>query len=358
MRIGIVNDVALAREALRRAVLSTSEHQIAWMATNGVEAIGLAHSDRPDLILMDLFMSGTDGVEATRQIMRETPCAILVVTATITGHLDKVYQAMGYGALDAVETPVFGLRGEVSGAALLLHKIELLGRLIDKPVTVRGGKARIASRRETTSHIDELSLKPLVLLGASTGGPQALAAILSGLPVSLAFATVLIQHVDVAFAPGLRQWLSEQAQRQVMLAADGHRPNAGDILLAGTGDHLVVGEDHRLHYSAEPKDFCYRPSVDVFFESAARNWPTPGVAALLTGMLRDGAEGLLVLRRAGWRTIAQDESSSVVWGMPKAALEIGAAEAVLPLSEIAQAIARLIPTQAERRMEHWKSTTL
>ncbi len=113
-------------------------------------------------------------------------------------------------------------------------------------------------------------------------------------------------------------------------------------MLSVTDDHLVLGEDRRLRYSPEPRSACYRPSVNVFFESVARNWPTPGVAVLLTGMFHDGARGLLALRRSGWRTIAQDEASSVVWGMPKAAVEIGAAEEVLHLDRIAERITRLV----------------
>ena len=124
MRIGIANDMGLAREALRRVVLSSPANQVAWMAKDGAEAVALARLRCTDLILMDLFMPGTDGVEATRRIMGESPCAILVVTATIAGHLSKVYQAMGYGALDAIDTPTLGPRGEISGAAMLLHKIE------------------------------------------------------------------------------------------------------------------------------------------------------------------------------------------------------------------------------------------
>jgi two-component system response regulator WspF len=188
----------------------------------------------------------------------------------------------------------------------------------------------------------ERSLVPLVVLGASTGGPQALAEILAGLPARLRAGVIIVQHVDATFAPGLAQWLSEQANRPVTLIAEGHRPAAGEVLLSVTDDHLVLGEDHRLHYSPEPRSACYRPSVNVFFTSVARNWPRPGVAALLTGMFHDGAEGLLALRRLGWRTIAQDEASSVVWGMPKAAIEIGAAEEVLHLDQIAGAIARLV----------------
>ncbi len=353
MRIGIANDVGMAREALRRVVVSLPEHEVVWMASDGAEAVALARRDTPDLILMDLFMPGMDGVEATRRIMGESPCAILVVTATISGHLSKVYQAMGYGALDAIDTPTLGPRGEVAGAALLLHKIEIIGKLLGKPVDrtrdQTGLKVPLSPTAVATGAGE--SLDPLVVVGASTGGPQALAEVLSRLPATLEAGIVIVQHVDAAFAPGLGQWLSEQSHRRVTLATDRHRPAAGEILLSGTGDHLMVGNDQRLCYSAEPRDNSYRPSVDVFFGSVARHWPRPGVAVLLTGMLRDGAQGLLALRRLGWRTIAQDESTSVVWGMPRAAVEIGAAEQVLPLPEIAAEIARLVPTQTTPRRD-------
>ena len=345
MRIGIVNDTGLAREALRRVVLSSSEHEVVWSANDGAEAIALARVDRPDLILMDLMMPGIDGVEATRRIMGESPCAILIVTATITGHLSRVYQAMGYGALDALDTPTLGPRGQIAGASLLLHKIEIIGKLISKPTErtfARRDAATSSSAIEQRAH-PEISLKPLIVLGASTGGPNALAEILTQLPTALIATIIIIQHVDAAFAPGLGQWLSDQAHRRVTLAVEGHQPVAREILLSGTDDHLIMGEDRRLHYSVEPRAMCYRPSVDVFFNSLAKNWPRPGVAALLTGMGRDGAAGLLKLRSLNWRTITQDEASSVVWGMPKAAVDIGAAEEILPLSRIAEAIVRLVP---------------
>jgi two-component system, chemotaxis family, response regulator WspF len=346
MRIGIVNDTALAREALRRVVLSSPTNEVAWMAKDGAEAVVLARADAPDLILMDLYMPETDGVEATRRIMGESPCAILVVTATITGHLSKVYQAMGYGALDAIDTPTLGPHGEISGAALLLHKIELIERLLHKPGDKPGERSVPKRNPAATMQYSqvETTLVPIVAIGASTGGPQALVEILSRLPATLAASVVIIQHVDAAFAPGLGQWLSEQTGRPVQLAVDGQQPAVGEVLLSGTGDHLILGEDHRLHYSVEPRESSYRPSVDVFFNSAAQNWPRPGVAVLLTGMLRDGATGLLGLRQKGWRTIAQDESSSIVWGMPKAAVEIGAAEEVVSLLQIATAITRLVPS--------------
>jgi two-component system response regulator WspF len=349
MRIGIANDTALAREALRRVVLSSPEHEVVWTADDGAEAIAMARATPPDLILMDLIMPGVDGVEATRRIMGESPCAILVVTSTVSGHLGQVYQAMGYGALDAIDTPRLGPRGEISGAAVLLHKIELIGRLVGKPDRPARERERDSPRPSRAAAVPvELSLDPLVVMGASTGGPQALAEILGRLPPRLEAGVIIVQHVDAAFAPGLGHWLAEQARRPVTLIEPGHRPANGEVLLPVTDDHLVLDADRRLRYSPEPKSACYRPSVDVFFDSVARNWPRPGVATLLTGMFHDGARGMLALHRLGWRTIAQDESSSVVWGMPRAAIELGAADEVLHVDHIAEGIARMVREQGPR----------
>ncbi|MHC5544399.1 response regulator, partial [Singulisphaera rosea] len=133
MRIGIANDVAMAREALRRVVQSVPENQVAWLAKDGDEAVAFARKDRPDVILMDLIMPRTDGAEATRRIMAESPCAILVVTASVSDHIHKVYEAMGHGALDAVDTPALGPSGKVAGASPLLEKIRTVAKLIGKP---------------------------------------------------------------------------------------------------------------------------------------------------------------------------------------------------------------------------------
>ena len=348
MKIGIVNDSIMAWELLRRVVLSVPGQEVAWIARDGAEAVAMARANRPDLILMDLFMPGTDGVEATRRIMSDSPCAILVVTATVSGHISKVYQAMGYGALDAVDTPVLGAGGEVAGATALLRKIDVIGKLIGKtPSPLGSGSFSIPVPRQAQGP----DLHPLVLLGSSTGGPFALAEILAKLPGTLKTTIVIVQHVDAAFAPGLCQWLCEQAGRKVELVVEKMAVSKEKILLAGTNDHLVLGADRRLHYSAEPRSLSYRPSVDVFFRSVARNWPRPGIAVLLTGMGRDGAQGLLELHRLGWKTIAQDEATSVVWGMPKAAAEIGATDMVLPLHQIAHAIGSLLPDQNETQAQ-------
>jgi two-component system response regulator WspF len=150
---------------------------------------------------------------------------------------------------------------------------------------------------------------------------------------------VIVQHVDQAFSPGLARWLSEKTGKRVELIEPGLRPGPGCYYLAGTNDHVILDDHLRFRYVSEPATLYYRPSVDVFFAAAAGRWPVPGAAALLTGMGRDGASGLKSLRDAGWLTIAQDESTSIVFGMPRAAAEIDAADRVLPLDRIAPAIA-------------------
>ncbi len=327
MRIGIVNDMRAACEALRRVVDSLPDHEIAWTANDGVEAIAMAKRDRPDLILMDLIMPHLDGVQATRQIMASAPCAILVVTATVSGNISLVYDAMGYGALDAVDTPMLGPAGEVSGAGALVEKIGTIAKLVGatseprKPVRPAAG----ATPR-------------LLLIGASTGGPKAISDLLLPLPRDWNVATVIVQHVDVAFSQGLAKWLGDRTGRAVRVAEHGQQPLGGDVLLAGTNDHLLLGKARGLEYSVEPKEVFFRPSVDVFFESVADHWPQTGTALLLTGMGKDGAKGLLKLRTRGWHTIAQNEASSVVWSMPKAGIDAGGACEVLGIEEMARSI--------------------
>jgi two-component system response regulator WspF len=341
MRIGIVDDMAMARETLRRIVTSVPENQVAWLAVDGAEAVDRAHQDKPDLILMDLVMPIVDGVEATRRIMLNDPCPILIVTSNATRHVCKVYEAMGHGALDVVDTPSLGPQGDLRGASCLLSKIESLGKLIGQH------PAPAACTPRPGEPGRELNV-PLVAIGASTGGPNALVEVLSGLPRDLRAAVIIVQHIDVELSQGLAQLLRDQTGHVVNVAERGMRPEAGEILLAMTNDHLVMEPGRTLNYTAEPREMVYRPSVDVFFKSLARHWRDPGVGVVLTGMGRDCASGLMALKRAGWLTIAQDRTSCVVWGMPRAAAELGAASEVLPLSAIGPTIVRHLRDNSPR----------
>lgn len=332
MRIAIVNDMPLAVEALRRVLARAPQHQLAWTAVDGEEAVERCRRDRPDIILMDLVMPRMNGVEATRRIMAEAPCAILVVTSDIETNAAQVFAAMGKGALDAVDTPLLGADRPPSGREPLLTKIEAVGRLIEAGRKVQPpaspGQAPASNR--------------LVVVGASAGGPTALATVLQGLPAHFPAGIVIVQHVDARFAPGLANWLSGHCPLTVRLAAEGDRVLPGEVLVAGTDDHLVFKSPERLGYSREPADHTYRPSIDVFFRSVGQFWPGSLTGLLLTGMGADGAQALKELRNQGHHTIAQDKASSAVYGMPKAAASLGAAVEVLSLDRIAPRLIELL----------------
>ncbi|MGH8079271.1 MAG: chemotaxis response regulator protein-glutamate methylesterase [Lysobacter sp.] len=324
MRIGIVNDLALAVEALRRAIALRREHSVAWTASNGEEAIKRCAQDPPDLVLMDLLMPGINGVEATRRIMAQSPCAILIVTASVGGNAPLVFEAMGYGAMDATDVPSLA-HGDQAGAMELLAKIDLIGRLIgDAP-----------SRKPRRAAASGNGARKLIAIGASAGGPAALSELLGGLPANFPAALVIVQHIDEKFALSMAEWLNRFSANPVRLAVPGERPAAGTVLLAGTNEHLVMESDGALDYAREPVDQPYRPSVDVFFDSINQYWSGGIVGVLLTGMGRDGARGLESLRLRGHHTIAQDQASSAVYGMPKAAADRGAAVDILALNAIA-----------------------
>ena len=204
MRIAIVNDLSLAREVLRRLVLSVPGYSVAWVAEDGDDAVRMAAADRPDAILMDLVMPRLNGVEATRQIMKQSPCPILVVTATIPGHYELVIQAMGAGALDAVETPVLGPGGAIQNGNPLLAR---LAKFADASRGAAWAGVQTPQRPVATTADRPM----LVVIGSSTGGPDALAAVLSALPTGFPAAVVIVQHIAAEFAPSLAQWLARAA---------------------------------------------------------------------------------------------------------------------------------------------------
>ena len=336
MRIAIVNDMPMAVEALRRAIALEPAHEVIWVANNGAEAVAHCAEVLPDLILMDLIMPVMDGVEATRRIMAATPCAILIVTVDRQQNVHRVFEAMGYGALDVVDTPALGAGNPRDAAAPLLRKILNIGWLV-------GQRDRRVDTVATPSR-HHLQRQRLVAIGSSAGGPAALEVLLKGLPRTFPAAIVLVQHVDQVFAAGMAEWLSSAAGLPVRLAREGEPPQQGTVLLAGTNHHIRLMKNGSLAYTAEPVNEVYRPSIDVFFESVARYWSGDAVGVLLTGMGRDGAQGLKSMREQGFLTIAQDQQSSAVFGMPKAAAAIDAAVEIRPLEKIAS---RLIEVFAQ-----------
>ncbi|WP_168795668.1 chemotaxis response regulator protein-glutamate methylesterase [Paraburkholderia aromaticivorans] len=335
MKIGIVNDMPLAVEALRRALAARHDYEVLWIAQDGQQAVDFCTAQRPDIVLMDLVMPNVDGIEATRRIMARAPCAILIVTVDVGANAWRVYEAMGAGALDAVDTPSLNGPDAHKSIATLIAKIDRIAALVKErsaPGAAAASSPACATNRDT----------PLVAIGASAGGPAALATLLAGLPKDFAAAIVIVQHVDAAFAAGMADWLNQQSAVPVRIAREGDRPQAGVALLAATDDHLHLKLPSVLGYTRVPEETPYRPSVDVFFHSVVARWPARAVGVLLTGMGRDGAIGLKAMRTKGYHTIAQDEATSAVYGMPKAAAALDAAAAILPLPRIAAALATAV----------------
>jgi two-component system response regulator WspF len=326
MKIGIINDIVEEIELLKNILRNYSDFEVLWTALNGDEAISLYKNNRPDMLLMNLNMPIKDGVITTKAIMEISPVAILLITSAPTENQAKVFEAMGYGALDVVRTPFRNELGEITGGQELIKKIDIFSKLINYHKTVNPITQKYSSAHKSRTK--------LVAIGSSTGGPKALSIILRNIPPNTECAFVIIQHVDSQFANGLADWLKNYSNLPLHLAESGNLPQNGNVYIANTNG--------AFEYTPQPVDNHFRPSVDVFFNSLVKNWAYKDMAVLLTGMGYDGGSGLLNLKNIGWQTIAQDEATSVVYGMPKVAKELGAAIEILPIGKISDSILKFI----------------
>lgn len=336
MQISIVNDSISEIELLKKTVTSFFECEIIWTALNGKEAVEKYKSKKPDLILMNLNMPVMDGSEATKQIMSIKPVAVLLITSAIKANQGKVFEAMGNGALDVVSSPKINSSGELTGTEDLINKIRIFKKLINYQ-----SPAQPENSITVNNKFKENRTK-IIAIGASTGGPGALSSVLKDIPPGTKAAFIIVQHVYSQFVDGLAEWLGNISKMPVLLAESGKAPANGNIYIAGKDDHLIINAKGCFEYTPDPIEYHFRPSVDVFFSSLIKNWAFKDFAVLLTGMGNDGAKGLLELKKAGWYTIAQDEKTSAVYGMPKAAIELGGACEILPIEKISDSIIKLL----------------
>lgn len=331
LRVVVADDSALVREVVGRLLDGGHGFEVVAEAGDGAAAAAAVRALRPDAVTMDLAMPGTDGYGGIARIMAEAPTPILV----LTGRPDEAsgFRALSLGALDLLEKPAADGDLDAYGERLRSRLRLIAGvRVIRHPRGLRGARPVLppppAARCE------------LVAIGASLGGPRALAALLTALPPAFALPVAIVQHVADGFAEGLAAWLAQESGRAVRVAEDGAPLAEGAVLLAPSGHHLEV-ERGRARLSDAPPVDTFRPSVAPLFASAAAAYGRSACGVLLTGMGRDGAEALGRIRAAGGVTLAQDEATCAVFGMPRAALELGAVDRVLPLEAIARALEEL-----------------
>ncbi len=338
-RIVICEDSRTYAAALRRAFEHDGAHQVVGVFGSAEATIGALPDLRPDLVTMDLELPGMSGLEAVEQIMSSQPVPILILSAHLGPDETRPGAALAAGALDALPKARLDLRDPAGvDAAALRRRASVLSsaHVIHHPRSrlARSSAARTARDRQTQ----------VIGVCASTGGPQALSVVLGALPSTFPCPILIVQHIVAGFVAGLARLLDQTSSLPVQLATHGMRPVHG-VYIAPDEVHLRLGADGRLALDRANAVRGHRPSGDVLLESMAAALAGRATGVVLTGMGRDGADGIRAIREAGGVTIAQDEASSAIFGMPRAAAESGA-KLVLDLDAIAPQLVRLAEVQA------------
>jgi two-component system chemotaxis response regulator CheB len=353
IRVLVVDDSLTVRMRLVEVLTADRELEVVGEAGDGQRAIELCERLRPNVVTLDMMLPVMTGLAVTEHIMAFCPTPIIIVSSSMNrGDLFKTYDALAAGAVEVLDKPS-GAEPDDAWEKKLVALVKLVSRIkvITHPRARLGLRPRNPSVRPNTEaqapalvpSIRAESAYELVAIGTSTGGPAALVEVLSRLPRTFPLPIPLVIHIGRSFAAGFAEWLASQSPIPVTLAVDGLAlPRRGEalVVMATPDVHLVV-RSGVLRLTADPERHSCRPSVDVLFESLAREVGASSIACLLTGMGRDGAGGLRAVQRAGGMTIAQDERTSVVFGMPREAIQLGAANRVLALDEIGPALREL-----------------
>lgn len=347
LRVLVVEDSLTVRRRLVEVLEADPHMEVVAEAEDGKQAIALCQSLRPDVITLDMMLPVMSGLAATEYIMAHCPTPILVVSSsTNRGELFKTYEALAAGAVDVMEKP---RADDVAGD--WEQRFTSTVKLVSRVRVITHLRARLSTSTAphlTTNKDAENPAAPaanrersceLIAIGASTGGPKAVVQILQALPADFPLPVLIVVHIGEPFGAAFADWLDGQSRSRVKIALEGQALDRG-VFMAPPTRHMIV-RNNKIYLDNGPERHSCKPSVDVLFESLAAGYPGAVAACLLTGMGSDGARGLLAIRQAGGVTIAQDEASSVVYGMPREAVLLGAAQYVLPLSEIGPALVRL-----------------
>lgn len=333
IRVLIVDDSLFMRSAIERALGEQGDFEIVGHARDGMQAVEKVRTLEPDVVTMDYNMPRMNGAAAVREIMKVRPTPVLMFSAHTRQGARETFEALGAGAVDFYTKP----DGEVSA-----DLSQIAGTLAAKLRAAAASRPRViaplASRKDPVV-ASRITLPPtgprVVIIGISTGGPAALSRLIPSLPASTRFAVVVVQHMPAHFTAALAERLDTQSAVSVLEADVGHRPLPGTVLIAPGDRHTEFDDKGRVVLTDGPSVNGCRPSVDVTMLSAAHIYGRRTIGVLMTGMGKDGAAGMAAIKRAEGRTVAQDQDSCVIFGMPKAAIEAGVVDYVVPLDDIA-----------------------
>jgi two-component system, chemotaxis family, protein-glutamate methylesterase/glutaminase len=349
IRVLLVEDSRIALVILKRILDTSPEIEVVGEAHTGLEALTLIPKVEPDVICTDLHMPQMDGLEFIFQVMELYPRPILVISVSVQEDNTKhVFELLEAGAVDIFPKPTAGLTADNE-----LFKRELINK-----IKILSGVRVFRKKRKSLSQVKNLEadnfsafayksyIKPkIVVIGASTGGPQALKELFTQLPANFPVPVICVQHICFGFLQGLIDWLATSCRLTIQIAQLGDMPKPGKIYFPSEQLHLELDAWGRFIYFDSPPVAGHRPSVTVSFESVAKFYGNATVGILLSGMGRDGADGMQAIAQAGGFTIAQDEATSVVFGMPKEAINLGAAKQILPIQAIAPRLLAMFPNQ-------------
>ncbi len=335
IRVLVVDDSDLARELIIAILSTDKEITIAGEAKNGREAVEKVRQLKPDIVTMDIEMPIMNGLEAIEQIMATNPVPILVVTTRGDAH--TAYAAISKGALDLVVKPDVNLEG----AREFIQKIKLLSKI--KVIMHISGKRVMREKPVVIPPVfTGKTSDRVVAIASSTGGPEALSVFLSALPETFPCPLAIAQHNSDGFVPGLVEWLDRIVKVHVKVAEEGETIVPGTAYVSPSEKHMEITVTKKVAFiERHPKDI-YRPSCDMLLSSIALAYKAKAIGIILTGMGSDGVRGMKQIREAGGATIAQDEKTCVVFGMPKVAIESGCIGKILPLDEISDEIISLV----------------
>ncbi|ARO87490.1 chemotaxis response regulator protein-glutamate methylesterase [Nitrosospira lacus] len=350
----VVEDSSLVREFLIYILSADPDIAIVATAGDGEEALAAVRRHRPDVIIMDFHMPKLNGLEATRRIMETNPTPIVMVSGSDdSGEALTTFDAMEAGALAVLHRPV-GI-GHPDHKAAALNMIQTIKLMSEVKVIRRWPQMRKAAPLSPPAHmglVRESAQIQIVAIGASTGGPPALETILRALPKNFPVPVLIVQHISTGFVGGLAEWLSRSSGLAVHVATHGELPLSGHVYIAPDEYQMKVERGGRIVLTKDEPEHGLRPSVSYLFRAVAEVYGCDAIAGLLTGMGRDGARELRLLKEKGAITFAQDKDSSVVHGMPGEAIKLDAAMLVLPLGKIAAVLLNLVNHQGKIERDH------